>query len=31
MGTTIFYVAGGAIVVAAAGTLVYRKRMENNR
>lgn len=31
MGTTIFYVAGGIIVVAAAGTLVYRKRMENNR
>ncbi len=26
MGTTIFYVAGGIIVVAAAGTLVYRKR-----
>lgn len=31
MGTTIFYVAGGTIVVAAAATLVYRKRMENNR
>lgn len=31
MGTTIFYVAGAAIVVAAAATLVYRKRMENNR
>lgn len=31
MGTTIFYVAGGIIVVAAAATLVYRKRMENNR
>ncbi len=27
MGTTIFYVAGGAIVIAAAATLVYRKRM----
>ena len=31
MGTTIFYVAGGAIVIAAAATLVYRKRMESNR
>lgn len=31
MGTTIFYVAGGIIVVAAAGTLVYRKRMESNQ
>lgn len=29
MGTTIFYVAGGIIVVAAAGTLVYRKRSAN--
>ena len=29
MGTTIFYVAGGIIVVAAAGTLVYRKRFAN--
>ena len=27
MGTTVFYVAGGAIVIAAAATLVYRKRM----
>ena len=27
MGTTIFYVAGGAIVIAAAATLVYRKHM----
>ena len=27
MGTTIFYVAGGAIVIAAAATLVSRKRM----
>lgn len=31
MGTTIFYVAGGAIVIAAAATIAYRKRMENNR
>lgn len=31
MGTTIFYVAGGAIVIAAAATLVYRKRMESNQ
>ena len=27
MGTTIFYVAGGAIVIAAAATLVHRNRM----
>ena len=27
MGTTVFYVAGGAIVIAAAATLVYRKRV----
>lgn len=31
MGTTIFYVAGGAIVIAVAATLVYRKRMESNQ
>lgn len=31
MGTTIFYVAGGAIVIAVVATLVYRKRMESNQ
>ena len=31
MGTTIFYVAGGAIVIAAAATIAYRKRAEGNR
>lgn len=31
VGTTIFYVAGGAIVIAVAATLVYRKRMESNQ
>ena len=31
MGTTIFYVVGGAIVIAAAATLVYRKHAESNR
>ncbi len=31
MGTTIFYVAGGAIVLAAAATIAYRKRAEGNR
>ena len=31
MGTTIFYVAGGAIVIAAAATIAYRKRAESNR
>ena len=31
MGTTIFYVAGGAIVIAVAATLVYRKRMESSQ
>ena len=31
MGTTIFYVAGGAIVIAAAAMIAYRKRAEGNR
>ena len=31
MGTTIFYVVGGAIVIAAAATLGYRKHAESNR
>ena len=31
MGTTIFYVAGGAIVIAAAATIAYRKRAEGHR
>ena len=31
MGTTVFYVAGGAIVIAAAATIAYRKRAEGNR
>ena len=31
MGTTIFYVVGGAIVIAVVATLVYRKRMESNQ